>query len=107
MHTWMLQEYDRTGPLLWLGVAFGVLILLFGRFKGFNTLLTLSLTCLSLFLVFVPAILSGFNIYIATYVIAIYVVLMTLGLLSGYNRKIWPPLWAVLAGWGPPGCCFG
>jgi uncharacterized membrane protein len=106
MHTWMLQEYDRTGPLLWLGVAFGVLILLFGRFKGFNTLLTLSLTCLSLFLVFVPAILSGFNIYIATYVIAIYVVLMTLGLLSGYNRKSLAAALGCLGGLGATGLLF-
>lgn len=105
-HVWMLQEYDRTGPIMWLAAAFGLLTLLFGRFKGFNTLLSLSLTCLSLFLVFIPAILSGYNIYFATYAVAIYVVLMTLGLLSGYNQKSLAAALGCLGGLGGTGLLF-
>ena len=46
---WMLGEYVRTDALIWLGVLFCIGLLIFGRLKGVNTLISLALpACRSL-----------------------------------------------------------
>ncbi len=36
---WFLYEYERFNGIVWLGAAFGILLLLFGRSKGLRTYL--------------------------------------------------------------------
>lgn len=85
--SWSVGDYIRTGPLIVLGIIFLVLILIFGRKKGVNTIISLLLTCAVIFLVFVPAVLKGINIYAASIVICIFITAMTLPLISGFTRK--------------------
>lgn len=85
--SWIFNEYHRSGSLLILFVAFAIMILLFGRTKGANTLISLMFTILAVFLVFIPAILSGFNIYLITVIIAIFMIFMTLILVNGLSKK--------------------
>lgn len=85
--SWSVGDYIRTGPLIILGIIFLVLILIFGRKKGVNTIISLLLTCAVIFLVFVPAVLKGINIYVASIVICIFITAMTLPLISGFTRK--------------------
>lgn len=80
-------SYSRTTPIIWLGVIFAILLLVFGRQKGFNTLVSLFFTCMAVFFVFIPSVLSGYNIYLWSIITCIFVITMTLIIVSGADRK--------------------
>lgn len=84
---WTLGEYQRTHILFYMGLAFSILLLVFGRFQGLHTIVSLGFTTLSVFAVFLPAILSGQNIYLWSIIICTYIILMTLIIISGINTK--------------------
>ena len=84
---WYFNGFMRVNRLLGLGIAFALSVLLFGRAKGFNTILSLGLTCASIFAVFIPSILSGKNIYVMSVLVCIYTMAMTLLIVIGYNKK--------------------
>lgn len=85
--SWLMGEYVRTDGLLGLGLFFFFCLVLFGRAKGVNTILSLVLTCWAIFGVFIPMILTGRNIYLWAVLVCVYVVVMTLLIVSGPNRK--------------------
>ena len=95
---WLLSDYQRSDQILALLAVFLVLVLLFGRWQGFNTILSLSLTCLAVFYVFVPAVLAGENIYVWAIVTCIYMTFMTLFIVNGVNRKSFAAILGCLAG---------
>lgn len=84
---WFMHDYDRTLPLWILGALFVLLVLLFGRMKGVNTLISLGFTCVAVFAVFVPSVLAGRNIYFWSIIVCIYITIMTLLITNGYNKK--------------------
>lgn len=84
---WVYGEYIRTDALMVLGAVFVILLLIFGRIKGMQTIVSLAFTILAIFTVFVPSILSGFNIYRSAIIICIFITIMTLIIVSGVNRK--------------------
>ncbi len=84
---WVFAEYQRSDALIWLCVTFFVLVLLFGRKKGLNTIVSLVFTCLAIFAVFVPAIISGMNIYKASSIICLFIIFMTLLIINGVGKK--------------------
>lgn len=84
---WVLGTYIRSDTLMVLGAVFAVCLVIFGGFKGINTLISLIFTCLSIFIVFIPAILSGLNIYLWSVITCFYIVVMTLTLINGINVK--------------------
>ena len=84
---WTFIEYDRSSVLLWLLFSFFLLIILFGRKKGINTIISLVFTVLSIFMVFVPAILKGNNIYLSSVIVSIFIIFMSLLLINGANKK--------------------
>lgn len=86
-YRWLMGEYARTDTLLMLAVVFAVILILFGRFKGLNTLLSLTFTCLAIFAVFIPAILSGKNIYFWAILTCAFIIIMTLLIVNGANKK--------------------
>jgi len=81
------MDFYRINYIIILGVILFILIVIFARKKGFNAFVSLALTCLSLFLVFVPSILAGYNIYIAAIIICAYSVVTTLLIVVGPNKK--------------------
>ena len=85
--TWYADQPVRSDTIIILGVAFLVLLLIFGRIKVVNTIIALAFTCLSIFIVFVPSVISGYNIYLMSIVTAIYIVVMTLIIVYGGNKK--------------------
>lgn len=87
VYEWMFVEYLRTDALLVIGIVFAVLLLLFGGLKGFNTLLSLALTCAAVFFVFIPAILSGYNIYAMSIVICFFTIVTSLLIINGPDKK--------------------
>ncbi|MBF4692711.1 YibE/F family protein [Fusibacter ferrireducens] len=94
---WTLGEYVRTDALLLLGAIFMILLILFGRQQGFQTIISLIYTGLAIFVVFIPAILSGKNIYYWSILTCVFIILMTFLVVSGLNKK------SLAAGIG----CFG
>ena len=84
---WLMYEFDRTMPLWILGIAFCTIVLLFGRMKGVNTLISLGYTCVAVFAVFVPSVLSGKNIYLWSIITCIYIIIMTLLIIDGLHKK--------------------
>jgi len=84
---WHFIEHIRFNSILLIGGVFVVLLLLFGRMKGLSTILSLGFTCVAVFAVFIPAILSGRNIYIAALLVCVYAILVTIFLVNGINKK--------------------
>ncbi len=95
---WLLSDYQRSDQIILLLVIFLVLLLVFGRWQGFNTIVSLSLTCLAVFYVFVPAVLAGENIYLWAIVTCIYMTFMTMFIVNGVNRKSVASILGCLAG---------
>ena len=95
---WMFGGFARFDSMLVFGIIFCVLLLVFGRIKGFNTIVSLGFTCLAVFAVFIPSVLAGANIYFWSAVICVYVIIMTLMITEGPTPKA---LTAIL------GCSFG
>ena len=85
--TWSAGDYYRSGQIGLLMSFFCLALLLFGRKKGFNTMLSLAFTCGAVFLIFVPSILAGRNPYLWSCLICVYIIGMTLALVSGFSRK--------------------
>ena len=85
--TWYADQLVRSDAIIVLGLIFLILLLIFGRSKGANTIIALIFTCLSIFIVFVPSIISGYNIYLMSIITAIYIIFMTLIIVYGGNKK--------------------
>ncbi|ACL22243.1 YibE/F family protein [Desulfitobacterium hafniense] len=94
---WQFMEFVRTDKLLIFGLLFILALLVFGGIKGLNTILSLVFTCAAIFMVFIPAILSGKNIYLSAIVICLYTIVATYLIINGFNKKT---LTAILG-------CFG
>ena len=75
------------GALFFIIGLFLFLILLIGGRKGFSTIVALIFTVGAIFLVYIPSILKGFNIYAGTVIICGFIIVMSLLLLNGINRK--------------------
>lgn len=84
---WYFVDYIRVSKILFLGGVFIILLLIFGRIKGVNAILTLGLTCTAIFAVFIPSILSGKNIYSSTIIVCVYSIVVTLFIVYGVNQK--------------------
>lgn len=84
---WVLLEFVRTTPIYVLLALFSASLLLFGGLKGFNTIVSLSFTCLAVFGIFIPSVLSGGNIYLSSSIVCLFTIAMTLLLVNGPNMK--------------------
>lgn len=80
-------DFVRITPLLWLLVIFCVLVIVFSRMQGLKTVVSLGFTCLSVFVVLIPAILNGRNIYFWSIAVCVFITVMTLCIISGFNVK--------------------
>ncbi|MCL2275611.1 MAG: YibE/F family protein [Defluviitaleaceae bacterium] len=86
-HGWNFIDYVRIHQIMILGGIFIAAILIFGRSKGFNALLALGLTAGAVFLVFIPSIFAGRNIYVSSIIVCAYTILVTLFIINGLSQK--------------------
>ena len=84
---WVFGSYARFDNILVLGIIYLILLIIMGRSKGINTVISLAYTCLAVFFVFLPGIISGKNIYLMTVLVCIFTIVMTLLLTNGATRK--------------------
>ncbi len=80
-------EYFRLHYIIIIAVLFFLLLLVFGKSKGLATILALGLSVLAIFIVFIPAILSGFNIYFWAFLICLFTILINPYFIGGFNKK--------------------
>lgn len=83
----VMLEYSRTDGLMVLMGLFLLGVLWFGKGKGVRTIVSLSLTCASIFAVFIPSILGGYNIYFWAIQTCIFIIIMTMIVVNGFNFK--------------------
>lgn len=84
---WRFVEHNRSRSLFVLVLVFFGIIILIGRGKGLATILSLALTAAVIFAVYIPSILSGYNVYLSTIVVSLFIILMSLSLINGFNKK--------------------
>jgi uncharacterized membrane protein len=82
---WVFLDYDRRAPLLWLALAFAVVIVVLARRRGALALAGLAASLFLLVRFVVPAILEGRPALLVALVGALAVLLVTLGLAHGLS----------------------
>lgn len=83
----VVYEVVRDKYLLYLVLGFVVLLLAVGRFKGLKAVITLGLTCLAVVKVLLPLILNGFDPILVSVTICMGITVITLIIVSGFNKK--------------------
>lgn len=84
---WIYVEHDRSIALVALVGLFFLLVIAIGRMKGAATILALAASAAAIFLIYLPAILNGRNIYATTAAISVYIIFISLATINGFNRK--------------------
>jgi uncharacterized membrane protein len=79
------QDFQRASPMLWLGVAFVVVVLIFGRFQGLRALAGLGLSLGVLVFFVVPALLRDSPAVPVALVGAVAVAFLAIYLAHGVN----------------------
>jgi uncharacterized membrane protein len=82
-----LADYERRGSMLWLGIAFALLVILTGRWRGFLSLLGLGLSLVIVLYFIVPAILHGESPLAVAVVGSLAIMLTTIALAHGLGPK--------------------
>ena len=95
---WQFSDYYRFDKIIILLAIFMVLILIIGRWKGVNTLLSLLFTFAFVFMVFVPAVMAGYNAYLWASITCIFTIMMTLILINSISKKTWATIIGCVAG---------
>jgi uncharacterized membrane protein len=87
-YEYTLLDFVRTGPLILLGLLFSALLILLGRKKGADTLLSFALSLLAIFFVLVPALLAGRSTYGWSMLTCVYIVVTNLLIVQGPSKKV-------------------
>ena len=82
-----VTEIIRDKYLIFLTVAFIITLILVGRFKGLKAAITLALTAIAVVKILLPLILKGYNPILISAVISIGIIITTLTIIGGFNRK--------------------
>jgi uncharacterized membrane protein len=85
--TYFISDFQRTGPLVLLAVLFVGAVLVFGRWQGLRALLGLALTFVVIVGFVIPAIMTNRPPVLVALVGATVIMLVTLYLSHGYERK--------------------
>jgi uncharacterized membrane protein len=80
-------DFQRQGPLLWLAIAFGLVVVLFGRLRGAMSLIGLGASLVVVFAFMVPAMLSGEPPIAIAAIGGSAVMILTIALAHGLGAK--------------------
>jgi len=95
---YQFTAFERLHYIFILGAIFVVLMILFGGAKGVNAIISIGFIGGAVFLVFIPAIISGRNIYVTTIIISIYAVIATMLTVVGVNKKAFAAILGCMGG---------
>lgn len=82
-----VAEIVRDKYILYLLIIFILLVLVVGKMKGLKALISLTITCFAVIYIMLPLFLKGFNPIIISVPICVGVIIITLLLVSGVNKK--------------------
>jgi uncharacterized membrane protein len=85
--TYSFADFERRSTLIWLAVAFAILVIAFGRLRGALSLLGLGLSLAIIVVFIVPAILSGESPFAVAVAGSLAVMLVTIPLAHGTGPK--------------------
>jgi uncharacterized membrane protein len=88
LDAYSFSDFDRRSPMLWLAVAFVVLLVLTGRLRGLRALLGLVTSLVVVIKFVIPAILHGSQPVEVAVVGALAVMLLTMPLVYGLGVKM-------------------
>ncbi|MCE7793256.1 YibE/F family protein [Salipaludibacillus sp. CUR1] len=83
----LVRELARDHYLTYLGIFFALSIILIGGLKGIKTVISLAFTIFLIMQVLIPLILGGLPPVFVTIVIASIITVVSVLLISGFNRK--------------------
>lgn len=98
-----LQDLARDRGVFVLGAIFVMLIIALARFKGIKTVISLALTGILIFRVFIPNLLQGHNPILLAIAVAGAAIVLTLLLVSGINVKSLSAMIGTLSGMAAAG----
>lgn len=78
---------DKQDTIVFLGIIFAGAIVLIGGMKGVKALISLIITVCALFLFMIPQIFNGANALLISIVTAVGIIIITLLIISGINKK--------------------
>lgn len=83
----VMSQYNRLPAIIVIGLVFSALLILLGLKTGLDSLIALVLSIAMIFFVFIPMILQGKNIYLWTLLTALYSILLTIYMITGWSKK--------------------
>ncbi len=84
---WTYAGVNHLPGVIILVGGFLIMILIIGRGKGISTIVSLIITMIAVLWIYIPSLLLGYNIYLVTILITLFVVVSTLCTLNGWNKK--------------------
>jgi uncharacterized membrane protein len=82
-----IYDFCRDQYLIYLVGAFFLLLLMIGGSKGLKAIITLILTVFSIVKIFIPLILQGYNPVLVSIEVCIGIIIVSLVIIGGFNRK--------------------
>lgn len=82
-----LVDFDRRGGLSWLLVGFMVLILVFAKWQGLRSLISLVASLLIIVYVLIPLLLNGAPPILTSVIIATFILAVAIFFTHGFNRR--------------------
>jgi len=86
---WTMISYNKINYLVGLLVVFLIILIIIGRVKGFTTIVALIYSTIIIFTIYIPSILKGYNIYLSTTIVAVFIIFMSMLIINGANKKTW------------------
>jgi uncharacterized membrane protein len=85
--TVQVVEIARDKYMFYLAAAFVVILILVGGMKGFKAVISLIITAIAILKFLLPAIMKGWDPVLVSVIMCTFVILITMLLISGFNRK--------------------
>ncbi len=82
-----ISDIERDRYLMYLTVSFILLLIIIGGLKGLKSVITLTITAFAVVKILIPMILKGYNPIILSILICIGIIVITLFIVSGINKK--------------------
>ncbi|GGP65773.1 hypothetical protein GCM10009347_34440 [Shewanella algicola] len=91
-------NHKRSTAIYWMGFAFVILLLSFGKKEGLHSIVSLYFTAALIIGVLIPSIFAGFNPVPITIILMAIKIVVNFILVSGYNRKSFCAMGGTLLG---------
>ncbi|MGL4982861.1 MAG: YibE/F family protein [Treponemataceae bacterium] len=102
---WRYSGHSRQTILFWMICIFLLCVIFLGKAKGVATNLSLIFSTLTIFQIYIPGILKGYNIYLLTIIVSFFIIFSSLIIINGLNSKTFAAIFGNLVGVILAGLC--